>query len=694
MVEPTSDTESSSSLPPEQDGTPDLRLAPDLKIGEVRRGQKPGTRYVRVTRAAERPFLRTGATRWRATLAAERPRTGRGRLLASARRFIFGAPLASSMAIEERLTKVKALAIFSSDALSSSAYATEEILLALVLAGTGHLNMALPVALAIIALLSVVVASYHQTVRAYRHGGGTYSVASENLGRWPGLLGAASLLTDYVLTVAVSISAGVLAIVSAFPALEGERVAIAVGATIFMAAVNLRGVREAGSIFAAPTYLFIIGFGAMIVVGLGRLLLGQVEGASLWQSAPPREHVEAVQLFTVFLVLRAFSSGSTALTGVEAIANGVPAFQPPESHNAAVTMTWMAVILGALFAGATFLAVRFGVIPSEEESVISQIGRLAFGGENIFYYFLQGTTALILVLAANTAFNDFPRVASILARDEFLPRQFAFRGDRLAFSTGIVVLSSISVGLLIFFRADTHALIPLYAVGVFIAFTLSQTGMVKHWQRLREPGWRRAATVNGIGAVMTAAAATIIAATKFMSGAWIVLILIPTIVAFLHVINRHYASARAQLHLAEGPMRLGLTLTSDRPVVVPVSEINVATARALHYARGISTNVTALHVVTEEGEDTTAIEEAWQERYPDTPLIILESPYRSFQAPFMAYIDALTVPQDVPLTIVLPEFVPAHWWQRFLHNRTANRLRDALFRRPNTVVVSVTQQLA
>jgi len=669
-------------------------LAPDLSIGEVRRGQKPGTRYVRVTRASERPFLRQGATRWRATLAAERPTSGVGKFMATVRRTLFGEPIASSNSLEERLTKVKALAVFSSDALSSSAYATEEILLALVLAGTGHLNVGLPIALAIIALLTVVVLSYHQTVRAYPKGGGTYSVASENLGRWPGLFGAASLLTDYVLTVAVSISAGVLAIESAIPSLGPARVPIAVGAVIFMAAINLRGVREAGSIFAIPTYLFIIGFGGMIVVGVSRLMLGMVPGASLAHSAPPQATVEATHAFTVFLVLRAFSSGSTALTGVEAIANGVPAFKPPESRNAAITMTWMAVILGVLFSGATLLAVRLGIVPHEGESVISQIGRLSFGGENAAYYYLQATTALILVLAANTAFNDFPRVGSILAKDEYLPRQFAFRGDRLAFSFGIVVLSSISVLLLIVFRADTHLLIPLYAVGVFIAFTLSQFGMVKHWQRVRESNWRRSATINGIGAVMTAIAATVIAATKFMSGAWIVLILIPLMVLVLNSIHRHYQSARKQLVLADGPMRLRLTMTADRPVIVPVSELNFATARAVAYARGLSTNVTALHVVTEEGEDTTEIEEAWQERYPDTPLIILESPYRSFQAPFMAYIDALTVPPDVPLTIVLPEFVAARWWQGFLHNRTANRLRDALYRRPNTVVVSVTQQLA
>lgn len=671
-----------------------IPLAPDLKIGEVRRGQKPGTRYVRVTRASERPFLRQGATRWRATLAAERPTSGVGKFMARTRRALFGAPLSSAMASEERLSKLKALAIFSSDALSSSAYATEEILLALLLAGSAAMIWGLPISIAITVLLVVVVLSYQQTIKAYPHGGGTYSVARENLGIWPGMIAAAALLTDYVLTVAVSISAGVLAITSAIPSLHAVRVEIAVASVILMAIGNLRGLREAGTIFAVPTYMFMVGFGAMILIGIGRIATGAFEGASLAHSMPPREQVEALQSLSLFLILRAFASGSTALTGVEAIANGVQAFKAPESRNAAITLLSMAGVLAVFFVGATFLAVRLGVVPNEHESIISQVGRLSFGGENVAYYYLQATTALILVLAANTAFNGFPMLGSLLAKDEFLPRQFAFRGDRLAYSNGIFVLSAIAIALLIWFQAETHKLIPLYAVGVFVAFTLSQYGMVLRWRHLREKGWLTSAVINGAGALMTGVAAVVVASTKFLSGAWLVMILIPVLVAMLYFIHRHYASARQQLVLGDGPMRLRLTMTADRPVVVPVSELNFATARAVAYARGLSTNVTALHVVTEEGEDTTEIEEAWQERYPDTPLIILESPYRSFQAPFMAYIDALTVPPDVPLTIVLPEFVAARWWQGFLHNRTANHLRDALYRRPNTVVVSVTQQLA
>ena len=696
-------SESTPSAPPpfdtgvvtpavEPEATVEGRLAPDLRIGEVRQGSKPGTRYVRVTRAAERPFLRTGAARWQATLAAERPHSRVGRLWSEARHVIFGAPLASSRSMEERLSKVKALAIFSSDALSSSAYATEEILLALILAGSATLAYGLPIALAIAVLLGAVVLSFRQIVRAYPRGGGAYNVARENVGRWPGLIAAAALLTDYVLTVAVSISAGALAIISAAPALAPYRLEMAIAAVVAMAAANLRGIREAGTIFTIPTYLFIAGFGGMLLAGVARLVLGGGE-ATLTTSAPPQETVAAVQFLTPFLLLRAFSSGSAALTGVEAIADGVQAFKPPESRNAATTLGIMAVILCTFFVGATFLALRFGIVPSEHESVISQIGRAAFGGENVAYYYLQATTALILVLAANTAFNGFPMLGSILARDEILPRQFAFRGDRLAYSKGILVLSTLAIALLVVFQADTHRLIPLYAIGVFVAFTLAQYGMVRRWRRLREPGWVAAAATNGAGALLTGVAAVIVAFTKFAGGAWIVLILIPAIVLVLHLISRHYASVRRQLHLEPGPLRIRLLLPADRPVIVPVGEPNLATARAVAYALGISTNVTALHVVTEESEDTSAIEGYWHEQYPTVPLVILDSPYRSFQAPFIAYIDALTVPTDVPLTIVLPEFVPSHWWQQFLHNRAADRLRDSLYHRPNTVVVSVTQQL-
>ncbi len=671
---------------------PSPALAPVPRVGEIRQGVKPGTRYVRVTAAEERPFRRTGASRWQATLAAERP-TGRvGRVWAAIRRFTVGVPLASARGLEERLDKVRALAIFSSDAVSSSAYATEEILLVLVLVGSAHLNLVTPISFAIAALLVTVVISYQQTIRAYPGGGGAYSVASENLGRWPGLVAASALLTDYILTVAVSISAGVLAIVSALPELADYRVEMAAGLVVFMAIVNLRGLRESGTLFAIPAYLFIFGFAGMLALGLARLAFGDVAG-SLTESGPPREAVAVSESLTIFIVLRAFSSGAVALTGVEAIANGVTAFKPPEARNAAVTMRWMAAILATFFIGSAFLAMRFGVVPVEGESVISQLGRISFGGDNFFYYYLQATTALILVLAANTAFNGFPRLSSMLARDGFMPHQFAFRGDKLAFSYGIVALAAIAIGLLVMFSADTHRLIPLYAVGVFISFTLSQAGMVRHWRETRERNWRRSMVINGAGAIATGVVAIIVATTKFTHGAWIILILIPAFVLLLRQIRRHYDSVHAELAFGAGEVPAAFTLPPDRPVVVPVGDYNRVVARALSYARGISTNVTAIHVSTEEGEDLTELEERWHKWAPDIPLVIIESPYRSFQAPFIAFIDALPVRANVPVTVVIPDFVPAHWWQGFLHNQTAMRLRAALYFRPDTIVVDVTQQL-
>lgn len=667
-------------------------LAPHLRIGEVRRGTRPGTRYVRVTSTENRPFRRTGALRWEATLAAQRPRSWPGRQWAAARRVLFGLPLPTSSAAHERLSKVAALAVFSSDALSSSAYATEEILLALLLAGTRHLDVSLPIAIAIAALLIIVVVSYQQTIRAYPMGGGAYSVVSDNLGVWPGLVAAASLLTDYILTVAVSISAGVLAVVSAVPDLADYDVELALAFVTLMTVVNLRGVREAGAIFAAPAYLFVAAFGSMLIVGTLRLAFGDAEG-SLTESAPPTATVEAGQAFTIFLVLRAFSSGAVALTGTEAIANGVQAFKPPEAHNAAVTMRWMGAILGVFFVGSAFLAVRFGVVPVEGESVVSQVGRIAFGGENVAYYFLQATTALILVLAANTAFNDFPRLGSILARDGFMPHQFAFRGDRLAFSNGILVLAGVAGALLVAFQADTHRLIPLYAIGVFVSFTLSQTGMVVHWRKTREPGWRRSIAINGFGAVATGVVALIVASTKFTHGAWIILILIPAFVLALRQIHQHYQNVRFAMTLDELHPAPTISLPPDRQVVVPVSEPNQSTARAMAYARGISSNVTAVHVSTEEGEDLREFDLAWQRQFPDVPLVILESPYRSFQEPFLAFIDTLSIPANVPLTVVVPEFEPKRWWQNYLHNQTGSHLIRALRSRPNTVIVDVVEQI-
>ncbi|MBW7935564.1 MAG: APC family permease, partial [Gemmatimonadaceae bacterium] len=460
-------------------------------------------------------MLRTvRADRYRATLEAERPSTLTGRWRQRFEWLLFGAPLSSEAEHGERLPKWKALAIFASDALSSSAYATEEILLVLVLAGSGQLDIALPIAIAIALLLGMVVISYRQTVRAYPQGGGSYSVSRENLGTGAALVAAAALLTDYILTVAVSISAGTLAVTSAFPELAGWRVELAVAGILLITLINLRGVRESGSIFAIPTYLFISAFSALILVGLVRLATG-MEGATLGSGRPPAEDLPAVEALSVLLILRAFASGATALTGVEAIANGVMAFRAPESRNASMTMAWMGILLATFFVSATFLATRLGIVPVEGESVLSQIGREVFGGIDAAYYFLQATTALVLFLAANTAFNDFPRLSSILARDGYMPRRFMFIGDRLTFSVGIVVLGVISAIVVVGFGADTHRLIPLYAIGVFIAFTLSQSGMFVHWRRTHERGWRRAAIINGLGAVATGIVALIVGFSKF-----------------------------------------------------------------------------------------------------------------------------------------------------------------------------------
>ena len=687
----TEDEDRRTPGPGSADATP--RMAPHLRVGEVRQGSKPGTRYVRVTSTEDRPFRRTGATRWEATLAAQQPHTRLGRWLTAARYAILGMPLATSRSMEQRLSKLKALAVFSSDALSSTAYATEEMLLVLVLVGAAHLYLALPVSITIVALMLMVVVSYRQAIRAYPKGGGAYAVARENLGLWPGVIAAASLMVDYILTVAVSVSAGVAAITSFLPELLDYRVEMALVFVALLSLGNLRGLRESGTIFAVPTYVFLLAFGSMLVAGVARLAFGDTAG-SLAQSAPPREAVAATGTLGLFIVLRAFSSGATALTGVEAIADGVPAFKPPEARNASTTLFWMGGILAVFFVGATFLAVRFGVVPLEHETVISQIGRIAFGGENVMYYLLQIATALVLVLAANTAFNGFPILASILARDGFVPHQFAFRGDRLAFTNGIFVLAGVAGALLVAFNADTHRLIPLYAVGVFISFTLSQSGLVLRWWRMRPPGWRTTALINGTGALATGVVTIIVVGTKFTHGAWVVLILIPFFALILRQIRRHYTSVSQALSLDPGQLTTEpLLLPPDRPIVVPIGGLNRASLRAIAYARGTSTNVTAVHVVTDEDDDTSELEERWQSLLPDVPLVILESPYRSFQAPFIAYIDALDIPRGMPLTVVVAEFAAQHWWQFFLHNQTALRLLATLRTRPNTIVVDVIQQL-
>jgi amino acid transporter len=664
-------------------------LRPDLQLYEVRRGLKPGSRYLRITPSSQQKLRRIEAAHLQATAVLLRPQTLAEALWTRIRRIFVGSPLASSQAIHERLDKVRALAIFSADVISSTAYATEEILLVLILAGTGALNASLPIAGVITALLVVVAFSYRQTVRAYPSGGGSYTVARENLGTFPGLTAASALMIDYVLTVAVSTSAGIAAVTSAVPGLFHERLEIALVAVWLIVIGNLRGIRESGRIFAIPTYLFILTFAAMLVTGFVRYAMGV-------EAPPPSESIATgTGALTLFLVLRAFSSGCSALTGMEAIANGVPAFKAPESKNAATTIAWMATIIASFFVGLTVLTHLMHVQPAVNVTVISQVGKTAFGGTPP-YYLLQAATMLILVMASNTSFADFPRLASIMARDGFLPRHMMFRGDRLAFSAGILVLGVLASALLILFKADTHRLIPLYAVGVFLSFTLSQSGMVVHWLRSQEPGRRRSMIINGVGAVGTGIVVFIAGGTKFTHGAWIVLLAIPILVAICVQISRHYRHVAAQLEIRQGDLdELWTTAPGDssQTVIVPVEGLDRAVLRTIEYARSSSRNVTAVYI-TDDVKEAETLRSEWEEMIPDVPMVIVESPYRALVAPFLAYIDAVdrAHPQG-RITVVLPEFVPAHEWQSFLHNQSATRLRRAVSKRPNTAVANILYQL-
>jgi amino acid transporter len=653
----------------------------DVEPAEIVQGAKPGSRYARRVRAAARRFERgVEASTVRATTVATAPRTGPQRLWRSARRVLVGSPIASEHAEEQKLPKWKALAVFSSDVLSSSAYATDEILLVLAAAGVGALTHSIEIAVAIGLLLAIVTFSYRQTIKAYPNGGGAYIVARENLGDAAGLTAAAALAVDYVLTVAVSIAAGVLAIASAFPELHTYSIELAVGAVAIITLLNLRGVRESATIFALPTYAFIVSIALLLIVGFVRLILDPGLQAEVPDSA-----VEAgSSSLTLFLVLRAFASGCAALTGTEAISNGVPAFRRPESHNASVTLAWMGVILGAFFLGITILAHEFGVQHADEISVPAQLAKTVFGKSPLFYV-IQAATALILLLAANTAYADFPRLGSILARDKFLPHQFTFRGDRLAFSHGIIVLGASSSFLLFAFDADVDKLIPLYAFGVFVSFTLSQGGMVVHWLRLREPGWRGSMLISATGAAATGVVAAIVGGTKFGEGAWISMVAMFALGMAFFAIHGHFTSVDRALAMPQEAVANGAR-SRRQVVLVPVEELNRAVVQTVNYARTISANVTALHI-TDDLEAGNALRAEWEQIVLDVPLLIIDSPYRSFVAPLVAYIDALAASAGDPyITVVLPELRTPWPWQRWLHNQSARRLRAALLERPDTAV--------
>ena len=596
-------------------------------------------------------------------------------MLTAIRSLLLGSPLPTHEEVHQRLTKAQALAVFSSDALSSVAYATEETLLVLVTAGLSGLEFSLPIALAIVGLLVIVASSYYQTIHGYPSGGGAYIVAYDNLGVWPGLVAAAALLIDYVLTVAVSITAGVAAITSAFPALFPFRVGFSLFAVMFIAWANLRGVRESGTFFAFPTYGFVFLVLLLIAVGLVRLLTGTL---SPMQAVPMAG--SGTQALTLFLILRAFASGCTALTGVEAISNGIPVFRKPEADNAGKTLVAMAALLAGMFFGISVLARSLNVIPTEYETVVSRIGRLVFGG-GPFYFALQAATAIILVLAANTSFAGFPRLAAILAQGRYLPRQLTNLGDRLVFANGIMVLAFLASVLIVIFGGQTHRLIPLYAVGVFLSFTLSQAGMVRHWRKVGGKGWRWKAAVNGVGAAATGVVLTVVVVTKFIHGAWIVILLIPAFVRVFHVIQRHYVAVAEQLSLKDLCPERWTDLATHRrhKVVVPVSGMHRGALAAMHFARTMSTDVTAA-VVDVEPQVTARVQEKWPVWGSDVPLVVLDSPYRSTVGPLLAYLDTVDQrePERGPAVIVLPRFVPARWWHRLLHNQTALLIKAAL----------------
>lgn len=585
------------------------------------------------------------------------------------RELLTGPPLPTRQLAHEKLNKIRALAAFSPDALSSIAYANQEIYLGLAAAGAAGLTYAWPIALAIAVLMASVAFSYIQTIPAYPAGGGSYTVARENLGRLPGLVAASALLIDYVLTAAVSLTAGVAAIASAFPILWQVRVPLALFLLALITLANLRGMRESGSLMALPVYLFILCYIALIAIGLVRAVL---EGpGSLPVAAPP-----PASALTLFLLLHTFASGCTALTGIEVISNGVPYFQPPQVKNARITLVVMAGLMGGLFVGSMGLTQFFAVIAAPNETILSALASRVLG-HGPLYLLVQVSTLLILAVAANSSFAGFPRLASVLAQDRYLPNQFAHLGDRLVYSNGIGVLALLTAILIVAFHGDSHALIPLFAVGVFLAFTLSQAGMVKHWVRQRRSGWGLKAFVNGLGAAVTLLALGVIAFSKFLEGAWIVILLVPGLVILFQKIHSHYReiSRELSLHGAPAPLK-----PVPRPrLVIPISGVHRGTLQAVRYARSISDQVTAVYVETDP-EQTAHVRREWEAWGQGVPLVVVPSPYRSLIGPFLDYLYRadLEIHDGQLASVLLPEFVPVKWWHHLLHNHTAALLRLAL----------------
>ena len=599
------------------------------------------------------------------------------------KKLLVGSPLATAQARHERLGKATGLAVFASDNLSSVAYATEEILRVLVLAGVAALTYAVPIGVAIGVVIAVVISSYRQTIAAYPQGASDYLVTKDNLGVHPGLTAGAALLIDYTLTVAVSVSAAVAALTSALPPLYPYRVLLGVSLVGLIGLANLRGIRESARFFAVWSYLFIGAYALLMLYGFGAYA---VLGLPVLPPTPPAR--EATETLGVFLVLRAFASGAVALTGIEAVSDGVTAFKPPEVKNAQTVLVSLGLIMIALFVGITLLASIHGIVPNDAETVVSQLTRRIFGS-GLLYYFVQAISVIILALAANTAFADFPRLAYFMARDGYLPRQFASRGDRLVFSNGVIILGVASGTLIAVFDGSTHALIPLYAVGVFTSFTLSQSSMVRRWISRRPAGWRWRVAVSGLGAATTGLVMLIVGVTKFVGGAWIVVILGGLLIVHFVSLNRHYRQVAVQLSLDgfEGhpPM--------EHTVLVLVGDLHKGVLHALQYARMLSPSVKGVYVELDP-DKTRRLEEKWIKWGMGAPLVVLSSPYRSLLHPFLEYIDhLLAIGDNHMVTIVVPEFVPAKWWQHLLHNQTALLIKGALLFRKNVVVTNVPYHL-
>jgi amino acid transporter len=596
-------------------------------------------------------------------------------MLVRLKELLIGPPLPTHQLHEKKLNKIRALAAFSPDALSSIAYANQEIYLGLVVAGSTGLLLAWPIGLAITGLLLVVALSYYQTIHAYPSGGGSYVVARDNLGTLPGLVAGAALLIGYLLTAAVSLTAGVEALASAIPFFWPYRIVIAIFLLTIMTLANLRGLRESGTLMSVPVYLFLLVYLPMLAYGFYRLL---VDGPV---PSEPSLSV-AVQPVTLYLILHTFSAGCTALTGIEAISNGVPAFQAPEAKNAGKTLIVMAALMGILFVGSIGLTQFLGVTAAPDETILSALARRLLG-TGATYYVIQVSTLLILTVAANTSFAGFPRLAAILAKDGFLPRQLTGLGDRLVFANGILALATATGVLIVLFGGNSHALVPLFAVGVFLAFTLSQAGMVLHWLRERGAGWYLKAFLNGLGALATGTTVLIIGISKFLEGAWITVFLIPAFVILFSRIRTHYRAVARGLTLHGLPPSIK-PVPAPR-VVIPISGVHRGIVDAVNFAQTISADITAVYVELEPG-DADAVLKKWNNFWPDIPLVVVPSPYRSIIRPLIDFLDRTdTEHNDGQLaTLILPEFIPAKWWQSLLHNQTAWLLKAAmLYRRRN-----------